>query len=156
MNNEYALKLKNDLIRHEGRRSETYLDHLGYKTGGVGHLITKDDEPYWRLPIDTTIPKDVIDSWLTSDMDKCEDDCKKLFSNFNMLPGECQIILMNMAFNLGRTRLSKFKKLILAIESYNFEEASVQMKDSRWYRQVKGRAVELCKRMQEVTKWQLR
>ena len=37
-------KLKEDLIRDEGKKLDVYHDHLGYKTVGIGHLILKDDK----------------------------------------------------------------------------------------------------------------
>jgi len=54
-----------------------------------------------------------------------------------------------MMFNMGRTRLSKFKKLKLAVDDEDWMEASIQMEDSRWYKQVPNRAERLCKRMRE-------
>ena len=150
MNTQTLDILKADLIRHEGRVGVLYLDHLGYKTGGVGHLITKEDEAYYDAPVGCLVTDCCVDRWLGDDIKKAVIDCEKLFKDFHNLPEECQCILANMAFNLGRTRLGKFKKLIAAVECGDYVEASIQMKDSRWYRQVKGRASELCKRMSEV------
>ena len=151
MNTQIFEKLKADLIRHEGKVGHLYLDHLGFKTGGVGHLITQDDGIYLDAPVDTDVPDCCVNRWLEEDIFKALVDCNTLFDDFERLPGECQCILANMAFNLGRTRLGKFKKLIAAIADDDYKEASVQMKDSRWYRQVKGRAVEMCERMSKVT-----
>ena len=142
--------LKADLIRHEGRVGYLYLDHLGFKTGGVGHLITQADGVYLDAPVETNIADCCIDRWFDEDIKKAIIDCVKLFNNFDNLPDKCQCILINMAFNLGRTRLSKFKKLIAAIDDNDYIEAGRQMQDSKWYRQVKSRAKELVKRMQEV------
>jgi len=55
-----------------------------------------------------------------------------------------------MMFNMGRPRLSKFKKFIAAIAISNWQEAANQMVDSRWYKQVTNRAERLVKRMQNV------
>ena len=38
--------LMNELMLDEGYKYEIYLDHLGYPTFGVGHLITEKDEEY--------------------------------------------------------------------------------------------------------------
>ena len=143
-------KLKADLIRHEGLVNSLYLDHLGFKTGGVGHLITQDDKDYINQPVGSPVDKKTINKWLSNDIKKAVVDCKTLFNDFEKLPNECQCLLANMAFNLGRTRLGKFKKLIAAIADNDYKEASIQMKDSRWFKQVKGRAVEMCERMSEV------
>jgi GH24 family phage-related lysozyme (muramidase) len=45
--------------------------------------------------------------------------------------------LVNMVFNLGQAGLQKFKKMIAAIKSDDWEEAANQAKDSEWYRQLK-------------------
>ena len=54
-----------------------------------------------------------------------------------------QLILMDMAFNMGVPRLCKFKKMWNAVHEQNFEAASLEMMDSRWARQVGGRAKKL-------------
>ena len=61
-----------------------------------------------------------------------------------------QLILCNMMFNMGRPRLSKFKKMNEAITNEDWIEASVQMEDSRWYNQVTNRAKRLVERMAQV------
>ena len=39
-------QLREDLERDEGCVYEVYLDHLGYETFGIGHLITNQDFEY--------------------------------------------------------------------------------------------------------------
>jgi lysozyme len=53
-------------------------------------------------------------------------------------------------FNLGYPRYSKFKKKIQAVKDGNWLEAAVQMKDSRWYKQVTNRADRLINRMKAL------
>lgn len=55
--------------------------------------------------------------------------------------------LLNMAFNMGVTGLLQFKKMLTAVESAYYATAADEMRKSRWYAQVKGRAVELCEQM---------
>ena len=45
-----------------------------------------------------------------------------------------------MVYNLGITRLLKFKKMLAALDSGDYELAATEMLDSRYARQVKGRA----------------
>ena len=52
-----------------------------------------------------------------------------------------------MMFNMGRPRLTKFRKMNLAIVDEDYLEASLQMEDSRWYKQVPNRAERLVDRM---------
>ena len=58
-----------------------------------------------------------------------------------------QLILVDMAFNMGVPRLGKFKKMWAAIHENNFEEAAKEMLDSRWANQVKSRATKLAHAM---------
>ena len=66
---------------------------------------------------------------------------------WNNLTLDRQKILTNMAYNMGEGTLKKFKKLQGAIRSGDWREAQVQMKDSSWSKQVKGRADRLIARM---------
>ena len=63
--------------------------------------------------------------------------------SFNNLPEDIQHVLVNMCFNLGANGLSKFKNMLKACREHNWEEMARQMEDSRWYRQVGRRSVEL-------------
>ena len=56
-----------------------------------------------------------------------------------------------MMFNMGRPRLSKFKKMNEAIAQKDWKGAAVEGRDSRWYRQVTQRAERLMKRLENVS-----
>ena len=141
-------KLREELKEDEGCKYEIYLDHLGLPTHGIGHLITEWDEEYEKK-VGTEVSEDRVNNCFAKDVETVLEDCKVLYSNFDELPEEVQLILANMMFNMGRTRLSKFTKLKLAVDDEDWMEASIQMEDSRWYKQVPNRAERLCKRMRE-------
>ena len=63
---------------------------------------------------------------------------------------EAQLIIGNMMFNLGYTRLSKFRGMKRGVDSRNWEEAADEMVDSRWYTQVTNRADRLVVRMRNA------
>jgi len=58
-----------------------------------------------------------------------------------------QLVLMDMAFNMGVPRLRKFKKMWNAIHENKFDVAAKEMLDSRWAIQVKSRSVKLSNAM---------
>jgi lysozyme len=58
-----------------------------------------------------------------------------------------QLILMDMAFNMGVPRLNKFKNMWAAVHKGDFDTAAVEMLDSRWAKQVKSRATKLSEAM---------
>ena len=69
-----------------------------------------------------------------------------------LISSEVQLILANMCFQLGRPRLSHFKKMIAAIESFppQYDRAADEMHNSRWQKQTPNRANRLIARMRAV------
>ena len=63
------------------------------------------------------------------------DECKVLYNDFDDLPEECQHIIANMMFNMGRPRLSKFKGMKAGVDARDYDKAADEMVDSRWYTQ---------------------
>lgn len=51
-----------------------------------------------------------------------------------------KIVLLDMAYNLGIGRLLGFKRMIAALDREDFKLAAIEMLDSHYARQVKGRA----------------
>ena len=142
-------QLRRDLERDEGCVNEIYLDHLGYETVGSGHLVKYSDEEYgWSVGTDVDDRR--VREVFEEDVQTVLSDCEKLYDDFNDLPEEVQLIIANMMFNMGYTRLSKFKGMKRGVDSRNWEEAADEMVDSRWYRQVTNRADRLVVRMRSV------
>ncbi len=135
----------------EGVVNEIYHDHLGYATFGVGHLVLESD-PEHGEPIGTPVSEDRVKECFEKDLDTAISECEKLYEEgvFEDLPDEVQQILVNMMFNMGRTRLSKFKKMHAAILKEDWEEAAVEGRDSRWHKQVTNRAERLMVRLENV------
>ena len=51
--------------------------------------------------------------------------------------------MIDIAFNLGATRLRGFRRALAAMEAANYKEAATEFLDSRWAKQVGGRALEV-------------
>jgi len=141
--------LKQQLIEDEGCEYEIYLDHLGYKTCGIGHLCRATD-PENNLEVGDPVSVERVNELFAEDIEKVLDDCTILYDNFYELPEEAQLIIANMMFNLGRPRLSAFKKMKAAVDDHNWIEAAIQMEDSKWAKQVPNRANRLCDRMRNI------
>ena len=107
-------KLREEIAEDEGCKYEIYLDHLGLPTCGIGHLITEVDDEYGK-PVGTVIEQDRVQTLFALDMAVTVDECKVLYPDFDDLPDECQHIIANMMFNLGRPRLSAFKGMKLSL-----------------------------------------
>ena len=127
----------------EGVVYEVYLDHLGYPTFGVGHLIIEGDAEHGSA-VGTTITEERVKECFEKDLDIAVSECEALFGdNWNNYTGELQEVLVNMMFNMGRGRLGGFKKFIAAINESDWNKASIEMMDSRWATQVGNRAIRL-------------
>ena len=142
-------QLREQLEIDEGVRHDIYLDHLGLPTFGIGHLVTKTD-PENGQAVGTTISEERVAECFEQDVLGVINDCNKLYNNFDELPEEAQQIIANMMFNMGRTRLSKFKGMKRGVDSKDWNQAADEMVDSRWYRQVTNRANRLVERMRNI------
>ena len=134
--------LREQLKVDEGVKYEIYKDHLGYPTFGIGHLITEDD-PEHGEPDGTEISEDRVNEVFESDVAKFVSEAKILFPDLDELPDVAQQVIVNMAFNMGRPRLSKFKNFIAGVNDRDWTRAAEEMMDSRWATQVGDRAIRL-------------
>jgi len=141
------VKLQDEIANDEGVVYELYRCSLGHLTGGIGHLITEWDEEYYGMPIGTKISHEQVDDWFAMDINRTLQDCKQIFPDFDDLPEEAQLVIANMCFQLGRPRLSNFKKFIAAVNDGDWAKAADEMEDSRWYKQTTARAERLIARI---------
>ena len=141
--------LRKQLEIDEGIKHDIYLDHLGLPTFGIGHLIT-DADPESGQEVGTAISDERVRQAFEADVVSVIEDCNKLYNDFDELPEEVQQIIANMMFNMGRTRLSKFRGMKRGVDARDWDAAADEMVDSRWYRQVTNRADRLVQRMRSV------
>ena len=142
-------KLKEQLKIDEGVVYEIYNDHLGYPTFGIGHLIIEGD-PELGAAVGTPVSESRVDECFEKDVESVIEDCKILHDGWDGYPEEVKQIIANMMFNMGRTRLSKFKKHNAALQCGDWKTAAIEGRDSRWYKQVTNRAERLMSRLEAV------
>lgn len=133
----------------EGVEYKVYADHLGYHTFGVGHLITNED-PEWGQEFDTPVSEERVWEAFEKDLDIAVSECNVLFEDFDSFPEEAQQVIVNMMFNMGRPRLTGFKKFCAAARNGDWKTAAVEGRDSKWYRQVTNRAERLMSRLEAI------
>lgn len=121
---------------HEGLRLKPYTCTAGKLTIGYGRNLE-----------DVGVSKKEALILLTHDIDAAIHDVKSLFTHFETLSLTRQAVLVDMMFNLGLNRLKGFKKMIYAVETYNFENAAFEMLNSKWAVQVGARATTLANMM---------
>ena len=139
---EIFQKAYDSIHKHEGVVYAIYKDHLGHRTFGVGHLITIDDKE-WLLPEGTVVSEDRVMDVYMDDLGIAFTAVKRLVPDICDHPEAVQLVLTNMAFNLGQSRLSGFKRMLKAVEERNYRRAAIEMLDSVWAKQVRKRANEL-------------
>jgi len=143
-------QLRKELEVDEGVKYEIYNDHLGYPTFGIGHLVI-DIDPEYGQEVGTPVSEDRVAEAFDKDVRTVIADCEILYPDFDELPEECQLIIANMMFNMGRPRLKQFKGMKRGVDSRDWNAAADEMIDSNWYRQVPNRAGRLVKRMRALS-----
>ena len=145
------------LITHEGLRLQVYKDTLGIDTIGIGRNLEDrgitDEELEWMdIPnMDTIYEYGISEAdamyLAQNDVQIVEEELLRSHPCVEELDSVRQLILIDMAFNMGVPRLNKFKKMWAAIHEKNFPTAAKEMLDSRWANQVKSRSTKLAHAM---------
>lgn len=150
MNNESRERVFEQLKVDEGVVYEVYEDHLGYATFGVGHLVLESDSEYGQ-PVGTPVSEERVRECFEKDLDTAISECVVLYGEtWEGFPSEVQEVLVNMLFNLGRPRLSKFKNFNTKLTEGDYAGAAPEGRDSIWYRQVGNRAERLMERLENI------
>jgi len=136
--------LEKRIIENEGYRNKIYKDTRGFPTIGVGHLVTENDE----FEEGKEYSKEILMTVFRKDVAKAEEGAKKLIGHIEGLHPEAKNLIIEMVFQMGTSGVSKFAKMLLALEEKNYKEAAVQMLDSRWARQTPQRCQRMAKMME--------
>jgi lysozyme len=142
-------RLRESIIAHEGIRYKAYEDPIigaSAMTTGVGHLIRLPQEEYL---LDKELTMNEVMELLNDDIEVALKDAKK-FIDEDSIPEEAFEIVIEMSFQLGYPRLSKFLKFQKALQNKDFQESANQMLDSKWARQVPARAKNLADKMRSI------
>ena len=147
----------NKLIAHEGLRLGVYKDTLGINTVGIGRNlddrgISKEELDWMDIPsIDHIFSDGITEAdamyLAQNDVQIVEEELVRAHPCVEELDAVRQLVLMDMAFNLGVPRLCKFKKMWAAVHAKQFDVAAKEMLGSRWARQVKSRSTKLAHAM---------
>ena len=165
-------------------KHEVYYDSEGYLTAGSGHMLDKAEikelkDTHRGPPLHTkeqvlelrkgkgayqrtgrTVTDDEADEWFAADLKDANDDVEALYGDIPMHE-EQREVLVNMAFNLGREGLRKFKQMrkgLVAGDSkkvahemqFTWDKENNKYKTSDWYKQVKGRGKRLVEQVAKI------
>lgn len=130
-------ELKARIRDHEGCVDNVYLDTLGKATIGIGHLVQPHERQRFKEGIKISV--DEIEDLFLIDLNRACAGAEQLISeNYRgdkRLPQVIEHVIVEMVFQLGKTGVSKFKKMWKALSNGDKQEAATQMKDSRWFKQ---------------------
>jgi GH24 family phage-related lysozyme (muramidase) len=138
-------ELKARIRDHEGCRDEVYLDSLGKATIAIGHLVQPHEKERFKPGV--KISADEIEDLFLIDLNRAcagaEQLIGELYRGNTRLPQVIEHVIVEMVFQLGKTGVSKFRKMWKALSEGNKKEAAAQMIDSRWHDQTPIRCKEL-------------
>lgn len=126
---------KSYISKWEGCKNSVYLDSLGNKTVGIGHLLPPN-------AANRHFSNQEIAVFYNHDFFAAYHSCLRLYVNFNELPPQIKLVLVDLAFNLGYNKLRKFINFNNDIRSMDYYKGAQDLKDSRWYHQTGKRAAD--------------
>ena len=135
-------EVKERIKKHEGFVNKIYLDSLGKATIGYGHLITPND----NFEEGVEYSKELLDEVFNRDFLIAKRDADELLQDISIVENAHGIII-EMVFQLGKTGVSKFKKMFTALSVGDYNEAANQMLDSQWRKQTPKRCEELAEQI---------
>ena len=157
--------IQEQLILHEGIRLKPYKCPAGKWPIGVGRNLEDtgltDEEQQEILGTCNLTKKQVIDLLKIHGITERQaerllsNDIKRIYTElvqnhgswFNPMDAVRQKVVIDMVFNLGMAGFLKFEKMIRQLELRNYQEASEEMKKSKWYSQVGERGIRLVRMM---------
>ncbi len=133
----------NDLIKsikqNEGYVKNVYKDSLGIDTIGYGFAIK-----------DLELEEDLCDIILDRKLKILISRIESKFQWYKYMPPEVKNVVIEMCYQMGVYGFSCFKKTIAYLQDKKWNEASVEMLDSRWAEQTPNRAREMSEKIKKL------
>ena len=131
------ITLEQLLVLHEGMRCKPYKDTKGILTIGVGRNLEANG-----------LSEDEVLYLLQNDLQRCKKELQKALVYFNKLSQTRQMVLIDMCFNLGITKLLHFKKMLAHLQNGDYKAAAKEMRNSKWFVEVGERGKRLATAME--------
>ena len=140
-------RLLKSVKAHEGYKNRVYLDTRNKRTVGVGHLCVED---FWED--DKEYGEKFLLTILEHDLKSAIKSAESLLKDCPVLDDLAKETIVEMVFQLGKTGVSKFRNMWKALkhDPPNYEQASIEMLDSRWSDQTPNRAKEMSDHMRSL------
>lgn len=131
------------IAENEGFCDTVYKDSLGFDTIGYGFKLHKSiftESKIQEYKNGCCMKRDTADNILRTLVTHYLVRVRVNFSWFNGLPLTAQIVMIDLAYNLGISGLKKHQKFLAFMEKLQFKEASEELLDSKYAKQVPNRA----------------
>ena len=132
------MSLIDNLKESEGFRARVYKCTEGYDTIGYGFAIK-----------DLVMDEDIATMILERKVGDLKLRVHNKFPFITDLPEQVQDVVIEMCYQMGLSGFSKFKKTIQFLRLNEFENAGIEMLDSRWAKQTPNRA----KKLSDIVKY---
>lgn len=137
---------------NEGYKPRVYIDTEGHPTVGVGFNLDRSDArqrlsgvgaDYDKIRAGTAIlSDDQIQKLFRDDMDAAVSCVRSwLPTTWLLMNDDKRSAIADMAFNLGCAGLKAFKRMEVALKTRDYSWAAIEMRNSKWCRQVKSRCL---------------
>lgn len=114
---------------------------------GYGHLVTPSERSSGAF--NNGITPEQAKEILIKDLQRSVDGAKRLYAQHGLQTAYlCQIVLVEMAYQMGPGALAKFKGMFKALKDGRYDLAAHHIRDSLWYRQTTNRAEIMAKYME--------
>ena len=90
-------KLREELTFDEGCINKIYLDHLGYPTFGIGHLVLETDPEHGK-EVGTPVSEERIKECFENDIENVFNDLDRNIPWWRDLPKDLILVIANMSF----------------------------------------------------------
>jgi lysozyme len=132
-----------DLVKlREGLRLHWYLDSLGHKTGGYGHLWVKGDPEKFN--------QEQALMWLVQDITKARTAANKQFAQLPYQTQNLLDVLVSVNYQLGGLWYKEHKKTWALLMAGKYPEAAAEAQNSNWYKQTPTRVKDLHAALKEA------
>jgi len=149
------------LSLNEGNKPKVYKDSKGNRTIGVGFNLEDSANRKFLKQEGIDINELFAGRELTDretrtlynhSLTQAFKDAQSYDPNFAKRPEAVKMTLVDMAFNLGLTRLNKFVDMKAGLKNNDYNVAADEMVDSKWYKQVKSRGPRMVQVMRSAAK----
>jgi len=148
-------------VLNEGNKSKVYKDTNGIAHIGIGFNLEDSANQKFLKKEGININELLGGRKLTERENKtlynrsltqAFKDAQSYDPNFAKRPEAVKMTLVDMAFNLGLTKLNKFEKMKAGLMNNDYNVAADEMIDSKWYKQVKDRGPRMVNVMRSAAK----